>query len=269
MKEDLKKVKNVTEAIQADKDLTYAMDELLKEVNKEVGDFDHILVNISLADAADKALAQELAKSLSASMVELQSALDFLHHVTTTEGSSSTLTPITTPVTHETVAVQSLVAINETFNLMVVQLDQDLHPEWLKMATNESSQLSVIFDQAMDVIEAINKTKADLDITDGVVSGDVLDGIKQCKNQSLDIYNSLQNIQLNLTSGDQELGEIFISKLDEAQEVVKAAITLIRNHKPTTLEPHSTSPPEDSMQQLVKVVQKQISYLIDQKQGLA
>lgn len=263
MKEDIKKVKNVTTEILADKDLTFAMDTILKDVNKDVGTLDNTLVtNVTLSDAADIALAQELLKNIASTLADLASALEFLHHGTTV---TSTSTPLTTHANYETIAVESLGAINDTFNLMIVQLNEDLHP--ILARSKAESQLSELYDEATKIIENINKTKAELDITDGIVSADVLASIISSKNESLDVYNRLQNIKLNLTSGDQELGEMFVTNLEEAQEVIGEAIDMIHNHKPYSSTPGPTTKSSTTPQarSIFKELQEQIMYIIDQE----
>ena len=77
------------------------------------------------------------------------------------------------------------------------------------------------------------------------VNLEIVTEILIAKNESLEVLNKLQMLNLNLTSPDQDLAEILIRKLDKGQDLVGVMIDLITDpHNNTT----TTSTTETNVQ---------------------
>ena len=104
------------------------------------------------------------------------------------------------------------------------------------VGTNEKVEFSQIFDNTTSIIENLNQTKSKLEEVTHV-NLEIVTEIVRAKNESLEVLNKLQMLNLNLTSPDQDLAEILIRKLDKGQDLVGVMIDLItdsHNNKTTS-----------------------------------
>ena len=101
------------------------------------------------------------------------------------------------------------------------------------IGTNEKVEFSQIFDNTTSIIENLNQTKSKLEEVTHV-NLEIVTEILIAKNESLEVLNKLQMLNLNLTSPDQDLAEILIRKLDKGQDLVGVMIDLIT-------DPHNTT----------------------------
>ena len=112
------------------------------------------------------------------------------------------------------------------------------------IGTNEKVEFSQIFDNTTSIIENLNQTKSKLEEVTHV-NLEIVTEILIAKNESLEVLNKLQMLNLNLTSPDQDLAEILIRKLDKGQDLVRVMIDLITDpHNNTT----TTSTTETNVQ---------------------
>ena len=112
------------------------------------------------------------------------------------------------------------------------------------IGTNEKVEFSQIFDNTTSIIENLNQTKSKLEEVTHV-NLEIVTEILIAKNESLEVLNKLQMLNLNLTSPDQDLAEILIRKLDKGQDLVGVMIDLITDpHNNTT----TTSTTETNVQ---------------------
>ena len=124
-------ISGVTDRILDGHGLDEVMDTNLKSYNKEIGDIDEeLVINVTLSDAADISLASELQIHLNNTLEKIQQTLNFLGDEKTTVTHSTTSTMTTTAnFTNDTIAVNALNAINDTFGLMIAKINEDLHPQ--------------------------------------------------------------------------------------------------------------------------------------------
>ena len=124
-------ISGVTDRILEGQSLDEVMDTNLKSYNKEIGEIDEeLVINVTLSDAADISLAGELQIHLNTTLEKIQQTLNFLSDDKTTVTHSTTSTMTTTAnFTNDTIAVNALNAINDTFGLMIAKLNEDLHPQ--------------------------------------------------------------------------------------------------------------------------------------------
>ncbi len=266
---DVKTLEAIAKDILDGKDRTEEMEQRLKDLDKSFSDEDDQLTggNVTLADDADKALAESLVKDLNGTIDKVKKAVDFVQDITTTTIKGDTTHPVTqtiktTITTLETLAIQNLNSINDTFDQMRIKIDQELHPPLDALRGNRPfaalslmgsskreleseprSEFADIYDNGMDVIKDLNKTHADLDVSEGRVSYQMAATIRSAQNVSTVLNEELQKLTINVTdgSGDKQLAEDFLDALVAGQVIILESIDKIKEHKPYTPTPLTTT----------------------------
>ena len=106
------------------------------------------------------------------------------------------------------------------------------------LASNES-KLAEIYDQTTTIIKSLEEVKANVVNADGLVNPGTIANLTMAKNASLTALFSLSNLQLNMTTSDQDLAENFINDLTDAEEMIGQFVEVIVNHK--TMPPSTTT----------------------------
>ena len=96
--------------------------------------------------------------------------------------------------------------------------------------------MSEIYDETVEIIQTLKSIKDEVTVTDGLVSSEVLTNLTIARNGSLIVLNTLMDLHLNLTTGDEDLAQDFIDELTDAEEMLNEFIEIVINHKtiPTT-----------------------------------
>lgn len=95
------------------------------------------------------------------------------------------------------------------------------------MRAKNESELSEIYEEVLNVIDSVNASKAQVSLDSGSVSAPVLTNLTVAKNESLIISVEIENLTLNMTSGDPDLAGNLIEDLSQAQDLIQDFVNVI------------------------------------------
>ena len=252
----LQLVNNITQNILDHQPLTNLMDEKLHDLNSNFSQLDQKMIeNITLSDNADIDLANILIGKFNVTLNNVKTSLDFLQDVKSSSVSTTTSSKIeiiinyllnsifcfaamTTSQTFESLAVSRLKVMNETFDIMIEKLAEMVHSSTQLKSKND--QFSQIYDKSLTIIQALNATQSNINVTHGIITQNLLNNITNLQNQTSVLSNQLQSLT-NLTTADEDLAVELIARFTGAQMIIGGVVDVIQQQKTTSSTPSRPS----------------------------
>ena len=252
----LQLVNNITQNILDHQPLTNLMDEKLHDLNSNFSQLDQKMIeNITLSDNADIDLANILIGKFNVTLNNVKTSLDFLQDVKSSSVSTTTSSKIeiiinyllnsifcfaamTTSQTFESLAVSKLKVMNETFDIMIEKLAEMVHSSTKLKFKND--QFSQIYDKSLTIIQALNATQSNINVTHGIITQNLLNNITNLQNQTSVLSNQLQSLT-NLTTADEDLAVELIARFTGAQMIIGGVVDVIQQQTTTSSTPSRPS----------------------------
>ena len=252
----LQLVNNITQNILDHQPLTNLMDEKLHDLNSNFSQLDQKMIeNITLSDNADIDLANILIGKFNVTLNNVKISLDFLQDVKSSSVSTTTSSKIeiiinyllnsifcfaamTTSQTFESLAVSKLKVMNETFDIMIEKLAEMVHSSTQLKFKND--QFSQIYDKSLTIIQALNATQSNINVTHGIITQNLLNNITNLQNQTSVLSNQLQSLT-NLTTADEDLAVELIARFTGAQMIIGGVVDVIQQQTTTSSTPSTPS----------------------------
>eukprot|EP00093_Oithona_nana_P011334 11334.XXX_528257_529051_1 [CDS] Oithona nana genome sequencing. len=214
------------------------MDEKLHDLNSNFSQLDQKMIeNITLSDNADIDLANILIGKFNVTLNNVKTSLDFLQDVKSSSVSTTTST-MTTSQTFESLAVSKLKVMNETFDIMIEKLAEMVHSSTQLKSKND--QFSQIYDKSLTIIQALNATQSNINVTHGIITQNLLNNITNLQNQTSVLSNQLQSLT-NLTTADEDLAVELIARFTGAQMIIGGVVDVIQQQTTTSSTPSRPS----------------------------
>jgi len=193
--------------------------------------------NITLSDSADIDLAHILIGKFNVTLNNVKTSLHFLQDVKSSSVSTTTST-MTTSQTFESLAVSKLKVMNETFDIMIEKLAEMVHSSTKLKFKND--QFSQIYDNSLTIIQSLNDTQSNINVTHGIITQNLLNNITNLQNQTSILSNQLQSMT-NLTAADEDLAVELIARITDAQRTIGGIVDVIQQQKTTPSTPSSST----------------------------
>ena len=252
----LQLVNNITDNILDHQPLTNLMDGKLQALNSNFSQLDQKMIdNITLSDSADIDLAHILIGKFNVTLNNVKTSLHFLQDVKSSSVSTTTSSKIeiiinyllnsifcfaamTTSQTFESLAVSKLKVMNETFDIMIEKLAEMVHSSTKLKFKND--QFSQIYDNSLTIIQSLNDTQSNINVTHGIITQNLLNNITNLQNQTSILSNQLQSMT-NLTAADEDLAVELIARITGAQMTIGGIVDVIQQQKTTPSTPSTPS----------------------------
>ena len=165
---------------------------------------------------------------------------------------------MTTSQTFESLAVSKLKVMNETFDIMIEKLAEMVHSSTQLKLKND--QFSQIYDKSLTIIQTLNATQSNINVTHGIITPNLLHNITNLQNQTSVLSNQLQSLT-NLTTADEDLAVELIARFTGAQMIIGGVVDVIQQQKTTSSTPNSSTKSnhfnQDMFQRLARRKQRQ------------
>ena len=145
---------------------------------------------------------------------------------------------MTTSQTFESLAVSKLKVMNETFDIMIEKLAEMVHSSTKLKFKND--QFSQIYDNSLTIIQSLNDTQSNINVTHGIITQNLLNNITNLQNQTSILSNQLQSMT-NLTAADEDLAVELIARITDAQRTIGGIVDVIQQQKTTSSTPSSST----------------------------
>ena len=145
---------------------------------------------------------------------------------------------MTTSQTFESLAVSKLKVMNETFDIMIEKLAEMVHSSTKLKFKND--QFSQIYDNSLTIIQSLNDTQSNINVTHGIITQNLLNNITNLQNQTSILSNQLQSMT-NLTAADEDLAVELIARITGAQRTIGGIVDVIQQQKTTPSTPSSST----------------------------
>ena len=145
---------------------------------------------------------------------------------------------MTTSQTFESLAVSKLKVMNETFDIMIEKLAEMVHSSTKLKFKND--QFSQIYDKSLTIIQALNATQSNINVTHGIITQNLLNNITNLQNQTSVLSNQLQSLT-NLTTADEDLAVELIARFTGAQMIIGGGVDVIQQQTTTSSTPSRPS----------------------------
>merc|ERR1712062_922225 len=103
----------------------------------------------------------------------------------------------------------------------------------------KNDRFSQIYDNSLTIIQSLNDTQSDINVTHGIITQNLLNNITNLQNQTSNLSNQLQSMT-NLTAADEDLAVELIAHITDAQRTIGGIVDVIQQQKTTSSTPSSS-----------------------------